>query len=53
MSFIVSILYNFIGMLFAVTGNLAPVVAAILMPLSSITIVIFVTIGTNIIANRN
>ena len=52
MSFIVSILYNFIGMLFAVTGNLSPIVAAILMPLSSITIVIFVTLGTNLIAHK-
>ncbi len=52
MSFVISILYNFVGMLFAVTGNLSPIVAAILMPLSSITIVIFVTIGTNIIANK-
>jgi Cu+-exporting ATPase len=49
-SFIISFLYNFIGMLFAVTGNLSPIVAAILMPLSSISIVIFVTLATNIIA---
>jgi len=50
MSFVISILYNFIGMLFAITGSLSPIVAAILMPLSSITIVIFVTLGTNILA---
>lgn len=52
MSFVLSILYNLIGMLFAITGNLSPIVAAVLMPLSSITIVIFVTIGTNILAKR-
>jgi Cu+-exporting ATPase len=51
-SFVLSFLYNFIGMLFAVTGNLSPIVAAILMPLSSISIVIFVTIMTNILANK-
>ena len=51
-SFVLSFLYNFIGMLFAVTGNLSPIVAAILMPLSSISIVIFVTIMTNIMANK-
>ncbi|MDY7396662.1 heavy metal translocating P-type ATPase metal-binding domain-containing protein [Aureibaculum sp. 2210JD6-5] len=51
-SFVISILYNIIGMLFAITGNLSPIVAAILMPLSSITIVIFVTLGTNLLAKR-
>ncbi|MCF6346938.1 MAG: heavy metal translocating P-type ATPase metal-binding domain-containing protein [Flavobacteriaceae bacterium] len=51
-SFILSFLYNIIGMLFAVTGNLTPIVAAILMPVSSISIVIFVTITTNYIAKR-
>lgn len=52
MSFVVSVLYNLIGMMFAITGNLSPIVAAILMPLSSITIVIFVTLGTNILASE-
>ncbi len=51
-SFIISFLYNIIGMLFAVTGNLSPIVAAILMPISSISIIIFVTIATNYIAKR-
>ncbi len=51
-SFVLSFLYNIIGMLFAVTGNLSPIVAAILMPISSITIIIFVTIATNYIAKR-
>ena len=51
-SFVLSFLYNIIGMLFAVTGNLSPIVAAILMPISSISIVVFVTITTNYIAKR-
>ncbi|PID71033.1 MAG: hypothetical protein CR985_01815 [Flavobacteriales bacterium] len=51
-SFVLSFLYNLIGMLFAVTGNLSPVVAAILMPLSSITIVTFVTIFTNLVSKK-
>lgn len=42
-AFIFSLFYNLIGLGFAITGNLAPVVAAILMPLSSISIVIFTT----------
>ena len=45
-SFILSLIYNFIGLSFAVTGNLKPVVAAILMPLSSISIVLFTSIVT-------
>ncbi|MCF6242416.1 MAG: heavy metal translocating P-type ATPase metal-binding domain-containing protein [Bacteroidales bacterium] len=47
MSFVFSLLYNLIGMYFALTGQLSPIVAAILMPLSSITIVVFVTVLTN------
>ncbi len=45
-SFLLSLLYNLVGLGFAVSGNLLPVVAAILMPLSSISIVIFTTIAT-------
>ncbi len=43
-SFVLSILYNFIGIFFAVQGDLIPVIAAILMPISSISIVLL-TIG--------
>ena len=49
-SFALSFLYNLVGMYFAVQGKLSPVVAAILMPLSSISIVVFVTIATNLVA---
>jgi Cu+-exporting ATPase len=45
-SFMLSLIYNLIGLGFAVSGNLAPVVAAILMPLSSISIVAFTTFAT-------
>lgn len=51
-SFVLSLLYNVIGLYFAVTGQLEPVIAAILMPLSSISIVIFTTITTNIIGRK-
>jgi len=47
-----ALLYNIIGLSFAVQGALSPVVAAILMPLSSITIVIFGTIASNWLAAR-
>ncbi|QQS52475.1 MAG: heavy metal translocating P-type ATPase metal-binding domain-containing protein [Bacteroidota bacterium] len=51
-SFVISILYNFAGLSFALSGNLSPVVAAILMPLSSLTVVAFTTAGTRWLANR-
>jgi Cu+-exporting ATPase len=40
-SFILSLVYNFIGIGWAVTGELSPVLAAIFMPLSSISVVLF------------
>src|SRR5690554_787768 len=45
-AFLFSLFYNLIGLTFAVTGHLKPVVAAILMPLSSISIVVFTTIAS-------
>ncbi|MCI2229008.1 heavy metal translocating P-type ATPase metal-binding domain-containing protein [Polaribacter sp. MSW13] len=51
-SFILSLCYNVIGLYFAVTGQLMPVIAAILMPLSSISIVVFTTISTNLLGNK-
>ena len=51
-SFALSLLYNVIGLSFAVTGNLSPLVAAIIMPLSTITIVSFVTIMSNFYATK-
>ena len=52
LSFGLSLLYNVVGLTYAVTGNLLPIVAAIIMPLSTITIVSFVTIMSNIFARR-
>lgn len=46
-SFILSLLYNVIGLSFAIAAKLSPVVAAILMPLSSISIVFFTTLVSN------
>lgn len=53
MSFVLSLLYNVVGLAFAVTGNLLPLVAAIIMPLSTITIVSFVTVMSNYFSNSN
>ncbi|MEB8346635.1 heavy metal translocating P-type ATPase metal-binding domain-containing protein [Flavobacteriaceae bacterium KMM 6898] len=52
LSFVLSLLYNAIGLFFAVTGQLEPVIAAILMPLSSISIVAFTTVATYIIGRK-
>lgn len=46
LSFVFSFLYNVVGLYFALSGQLQPVIAAILMPLSSISIVIFTTLAT-------
>jgi len=51
-SFVLSFIYNVVGLYFAVTGQLAPVVAAILMPLSSISIVVFTTVFTNLLGRK-
>lgn len=42
-SFVLSILYNMVGLSIAVQGNMEPVIAAILMPISSISIVLLTT----------
>lgn len=51
-SILLSFLYNFVGLYFAVTGQLSPIIAAVLMPLSSISIIVFATICTNIIGRK-
>lgn len=51
-AFTLSLLYNVVGVSVAVQGLLSPVIAAILMPLSSVTIVLFTTISTTILANK-
>lgn len=45
-----SIIYNVAGLGFAITGNLTPLIAAILMPLSSISIVIISTLLSRVAA---
>ena len=51
-SFIISFFYNLIGIGIAVQGTLSPVISAILMPISSISIVVFTTFATNIMAKK-
>lgn len=47
-SFLISLIYNIFGLSFAIDGLLTPIVAAILMPISSVTVVVFVTVATNL-----
>lgn len=51
-SFGLSFLYNIVGISLAVQGLLSPVLCAILMPLSSISVVIFTTLATNFMGIR-
>lgn len=46
MSFAFSFIYNVVGLYFALQGLLSPIIAAILMPMSSVTI-IFLTFGAS------
>ncbi|UOK41408.1 MULTISPECIES: heavy metal translocating P-type ATPase [Flavobacterium] len=53
MSFGLSLLYNVVGLSFAITGNLSPIVAAIIMPLSTVTIISFVTVISNLFSKKD
>ncbi len=48
----ISLMYNVVGLSFAVQGTLSPVISAILMPLSSISVVIFTTGFTHLLARK-
>lgn len=52
LSYGLALIYNVIGLSFAVQGALSPVIAAILMPLSSITIVVFGVLSSNLLWRR-
>ncbi len=51
-SFVISVMYNLIGLYFAVQGNLSPVIAAILMPISSVSIILFTTTFSSLFARK-
>ena len=51
-SFFISLIYNIIGLSVAITGQLSPLFAAILMPVSTITIISFTSISTHLIAKK-
>jgi len=51
-SFGISFVYNAIGLFFAVQGILSPIIAAILMPISSVSVVAFATFSVSILSKR-
>ena len=51
-SFVISLCYNLVGMYFAVQGTMSPIVAAILMPISSVTIILFTTFASTIVGRK-
>ncbi len=51
-SFVISFLYNAVGLYLAAQGYFSPMIAAILMPFNSISIVLFVVGMTNLCARR-
>ncbi|MCX6146640.1 MAG: heavy metal translocating P-type ATPase metal-binding domain-containing protein [Candidatus Kapabacteria bacterium] len=47
-SFAISLCYNIVGIYYSVQGNLSPLFAAIIMPISSVSIILITTLSTNI-----
>ena len=52
-AYLIAFFYNIIGLSFAVQGLLSPVIAAILMPLSSVSVVLIGVLGSNYLAKQN
>ncbi|WP_341656560.1 HAD-IC family P-type ATPase [Blattabacterium cuenoti] len=52
MNLMISLLYNSVGIFFAVTGKLNPFISAILMPLSSFSVIFFSIISTWIVSRK-
>jgi len=52
-SFGISLGYNLVGLYFAVLGNMSPLFAAVLMPLSTVTIVSFTSLAVQYCAIKN
>jgi Cu+-exporting ATPase len=53
LSFAIAIAYNLIGIYYAVQGVLSPLTAAVLMPLSTITIITFASVCTRYFSIKN
>jgi Cu+-exporting ATPase len=51
-AYVLALIYNILGLSFAVQGLLSPLIAAILMPASSITVVLFGVLSSSYLARR-
>lgn len=51
-SFVISFAYNIVGLFFAVQGILSPIIAAILMPISSVSVVAFATFSIGYLSSK-
>ena len=51
-SFAISLLYNLFGTYLAAQGTMSPIAAAIIMPISSVTIILFTTLGSTLMARK-
>jgi len=52
-SLTISFIYNILGLIYALSGSMSPVVAAILMPISSVSVVAIAIFGTKLAANSS
>jgi Cu+-exporting ATPase len=53
MSLLISATYNLVGVYYAMQGTMSPLTAAVLMPMSTVTIIIFTFGSTRYFANKN
>lgn len=51
-AYFIALMYNIVGIGFASSGNLSPLVAAVLMPISSISVVLFGVISSTLLARK-
>jgi Cu+-exporting ATPase len=52
LTFLISLLYNFVGLYFSITAQLSPLVAAVLMPMSTLSIVFTTMLGSWVIEKK-
>ena len=52
LSFAISLLYNCVGTWFAVQGIMSPLIAAVIMPVSSVSIILFTTAAATLVGKR-
>lgn len=52
LSFVISVIYNVMGVMLAFQSEISPLLAAILMPISSVSVVLFTVLSTGIMAKR-